>query len=101
MKIKKVRVYIPVDIEMPEDHIDMVLNKDWSADFYKFSGLKAFALYAVRLMMLNLTGSKLAGTMCLTKFDGHFVDGDQGKFAIYIPEDDGWSIEEVEEWVET
>ena len=96
-----IRVYIPVDVTLPTEHIDMVMgDPGWKESFYEFESAESFVMYAARLMLFNLLGQQISGLSCLTKFDGHCVDEHKGKFSLIIPEDDGWSIEDASAWAE-
>jgi len=98
---KTIRTYIPVDVTMPIEHIEMVMSAEWQGSFYDFENETEFVLYAARLMLSNLLECSLKdfGSVDLTKFDGHCVDDHKGKFNIQIP-DEGWSIDDIEGWVE-
>jgi hypothetical protein len=37
MKTKTIRTYIPVDVTIPEEHIEMVMSKEWQDSFYEFA----------------------------------------------------------------
>ena len=99
MKTKTLRVYIPVDITIPEDHIGMVMSNEWRDAFCEFADEKDFSMYAARLMMYQLIDRPIPGLTDLTKYDGHCVAEHKGKFDLKIPED-GWDTCEVEDWVE-
>jgi hypothetical protein len=99
MKTKTIRVYIPVNITIPEEHIEMVMSEEWQDSFYDFDSIKEFAMYVARLMLYNLLEEKIPGLLCLTGFDGHCVDEHKGHFSAVIP-DEGWDLESVEDFAE-
>jgi hypothetical protein len=102
MAIKKLRVYIPVDVEISEDHLEMVMSKEWQDDFYHFDNANEFALYAARLMLV--VGSTELGrtlkTGSLRDWDGHCTDNleDNGRVVIAPEDDDGWNIETMRDF---
>ena len=97
---KTIRVYVPMDIQLPEDHLAMVMSKEWQSVFYEFSSAKEFVLYAARLMLLKIAGSSIPNLADLTSYDGHCVDEHKGQFSATIPEDEGWNIADIEDWIE-
>lgn len=98
MKTKTIRTYIPVDVTIPEEHIEMVMSKEWQDSFYEFADEKEFVMYAARLLLFNFVDSSLF-IKDLTGFDGHCVEEHKGHFNVRIP-DDGWDTCEVQDWAE-
>jgi hypothetical protein len=98
------RLYIPVDLEIPQDHVDMVLSDDWASTFYDFDGPLHFALYAARLMTvagLPVYDSPVV-TAPLTRFDGHATGLSEDACVLRLaPADDlGWSMGSLLEFAE-
>ena len=100
-----IRVYLPCDLTIPDDHVAMVMEEEWKQYFYDFGSETAFGMHAARLMTvagLNEYGQPLR-TRSLADFDGHGMHRTQalGTLTLAPMNDPGWTLAGAIEFFET